>query len=146
MLGLGLYLWENDGEFISPEVPGEPKPRKRGRPKKEESVSKPKATEKPKTKTKAKSEEKTNGELPAEKAQELLDPPDPREAIAALKTEARRLYDGGWEANDSLLKEIKEAIEQDNVKESVRLTKIISIAGNAALKLHNAKEEERNNA
>ena len=144
MLGLGLYLWENDGEFISPKVPEDPKPKKRGRPKKEEVVSKPKATENPKTKTK--SNKKTNGELTTEEAQDLLDPPDPREAVATLKAEARRLYDGGWEANGKLLKEIKEAIEQENAKESVRLTKIISIAGNAALKLHNAKEEERDNA
>ena len=68
---------------------------------------------------------------------------DTDELILGLKRTIKDLYRRGWTpANEADKKEITDAIDNRDREAIVKLTKQILVAGNAALKLHDAEEEQ----
>lgn len=130
-IGLGLYLWENDGEFPSqkeePPKEAAPKPKKRGRKKK--AAAKEEAPVPP-----------TNGEIVTDLAQ-------PEMFVGQLTTQCKKLIASGWEPDDDLKNRIRAAVKDKDVKKMVSLIEILDTAGAATSKLNDdSLQEEVSNA
>jgi hypothetical protein len=115
MLGLGLYLWENNGSW----------------------ESKTKAKTPKKAKEKAKPAKTPVEEKPAEI------PPNPVETeqkLDAVRTKlserCKELYANDWEADEALQGRIKKAVKNDDVSEMEALLKMLDDTMPALLTLH----------
>ena len=114
MLGLGLYLWENNGSW----------------------ESKAKA----KTPRKAKAKPAEAEPAKAEPAETTEVEEGPGHNLAALRTQlserCKELYANNWEADETLQTRIKKAVKSDDVIEMEALIKILDEVMPAALTLH----------
>ena len=113
MLGLGLYLWENNGSWEETRSPG--------------SKSKAKTPKKAKAKAKAK---------PAETAAEELKEVVIADVKTRLKERCKELYASGWEADEALQGRIKKAVKGDDEIEMEALLKMLDDVMPALLTLH----------
>tara|TARA_R110001583_G_scaffold64025_1_gene186585 strand:- start:1557 stop:2282 length:726 start_codon:yes stop_codon:yes gene_type:complete len=113
MLGLGLYLWENNGSW----------------------ESKAKAKTPKKTRAKAKPAEAEPAETPAVEVEE-----EPEQNLAAVRTQlserCKELYANNWEADETLQTRIKKAVKSDDVIEMQALLKMLDDTMPALLTLH----------
>ena len=113
MLGLGLYLWENNGSW----------------------ESKAKAKTPKKTRAKAKPAEAEPAETPAVEVEE-----EPEQNLAAVRTQlserCKELYANNWEADEALQTRIKKAVKSDDGIEMEALIKMLDDAMPALLTLH----------
>lgn len=113
MLGLGLYLWENDGEWES----------------KTPTKNAPKAKKTPVQAKKSKA--------PAKKTEEIeSDSPDAEDLHKELSKKCNQLYTSGWEADKKLQDRIRKAVRNNDVQEMTSLIKILNDMLPVALELH----------
>jgi len=129
MLGLGLYLWENNGSWESELKAKTPKKAKA----KAKAKAKPAEAEPAET---LPSKETAEVTLLAEAAAQKL-----KEAVVAdiktrLKERCRELYENNWEADEALQARIKKAVKSDDGIEMEALIKTLDDAMPALLTLH----------
>jgi hypothetical protein len=111
MLGLGLYLWENNGEWDDGEEDETPK--------------------KARAKRKAKAPAATAAESIA-----LDKPEDPVAVREKLSAICKALYAADWEADDTLQARIRTSVKSGDVKEMNALITMLDAVVPAALILH----------
>tara|TARA_R110000751_G_scaffold164664_3_gene270786 strand:+ start:1716 stop:2498 length:783 start_codon:yes stop_codon:yes gene_type:complete len=119
MLGLGLYLWENDGTWDETRSP--------------DSGSKAKTPKKATAKVKKKPAETPPD--PVETVEEK-----PKQNIDAVRTRlserCKELYANNWEADEALQNRIKGAVKSGDVSEMESLLKLLDDAMPGLLALH----------
>ena len=111
MLGLGLYLWENNGAWDSTQ----------------EAAPEPKAKTPKKAKAKAKA-----AKTPSEEEPKL----DQASLRTKLSERCKELYASEWEADEALQGRIKKAVKSNDTDEMVALLKILDDTMPALLTLH----------
>jgi hypothetical protein len=120
MLGLGLYLWENNGAWDSTQ----------------EAAPEPKAKTPKKARAKAKPTETPPD--PVETVEEVEE--KPKQNIDAVRTQlserCKELYANNWEADKALQGRIRKAVKDGDVNEMEALLKILDDAMPALLTLH----------
>lgn len=121
MLGLGLYLWENNGEW-------------------DDAMTKYGATETPK-KAKAKAKKKAKAPAPEESYEEaeriaLDKPEDPVAVREKLSSICKTLYAADWEADEILQDRIRTSVKSNDVAEMTALITMLGDVLPAALTLH----------
>ena len=126
MLGLGLYLWENNGSWESKT--------KAKTPKRAKAKAKPAETpveEKP-------AETPTAGVVSAVRDGDTASTSLPSRASLKMKLSERckELYANDWEADEALQSRIKKAVKNDDVSEMEALLKMLDDAMPALLTLH----------
>ena len=119
MLGLGLYLWENNGEW-------------------DETMTKYGATETPK---KAKAKKKAKAPAPEESYEEaeriaLDKPEDPVAVREKLSSVCKALYAADWEADETLQARIRTSVKSNDVAEMTALITLLEDVLPATLTLH----------
>ena len=113
LFGLGNYIYQNE------ELPPNIEPTK----------------EKPKAKKKAAPKKA------AAKAAKKEPAPHPKQPVKDLVTAVTELDGSGWVPEDDLKEQIKNAVKNQDVEESIRLTELVNKTAQVALKLHDEKEE-----
>jgi hypothetical protein len=119
MLGLGLYLWENNGEW-------------------DDAMTKYGATETPK---KAKAKKKAKAPAPEESYEEaeriaLDKPEDPVAVREKLSSVCKALYAADWEADETLQARIRTSVKSNDVAEMTALITLLEDVLPATLTLH----------
>lgn len=110
MLGLGLYLWENNGEW-------------------DDAMTKYGATETPK-KAKAKAKKKAKAPAPEESSDDAA---SVREKLSSI---CKTLYAADWEADEILQDRIRTSVKSNDVAEMTALITMLGDVLPAALTLH----------
>lgn len=142
-LGLGLYLWENNGEWEG-KTPAKPKKavaKKRGRPKKkvvektEEAVSSQENGVEKDIRSIQLTKEQAELASTLEVDRGLL-------LVDMLVDKCKELYEGGWEPDEVLKAKIKEAVRTKDAKKIDALLSVVDTMGDSLLKLHNDAETQ----
>ena len=137
MLGLGLYLWENNGEWED-DTPPKSTPKKKAAPKKKASAKK---------KAPAKEEYLRDEREGLEKEGNNVDLVTSEEASKELKEVVNDLWGRGWLPEGNFAKKIKSVVNNPDTvapEEIYKLIETVKEAGTIALKLHDEKETQAN--
>lgn len=123
MLGLGLYLWENKGEWDDErQEEAAPKPKAKKNSAKKKAPAKPKATEKSDK---------------APQPEEVVEEVDDTDTVKAeLKDKVKVLYASNWEADEAFQQEIRDALVNNDVPDMKRIIKVLDGVTPAAILLH----------
>tara|TARA_R100001086_G_scaffold186439_2_gene104554 strand:+ start:3927 stop:4691 length:765 start_codon:yes stop_codon:yes gene_type:complete len=125
LLGLGAYIYA--GEDLPPTPTVEVKEAKKAPAKK--AAPKKKAASK---KKKAPKVEEVSGNNETD---------DPEMAVKSLIDAANMLHERGWTPDEETQRMIRGAVKGEKAEEAVKLTKVIMVMGEAALKLNGSEEE-----